>query len=166
VKSAAAGWQRDLTSEVNTNPEVDMLHSPVLPDSIAGRADVLPPRFGCSWTGGGPDAAWVHIVGELDIATTPQFERTLREAQLEARLVVLDLRELAFMDSVGVHAIVNAGIRARQVARRLLVLRGPPNVDRVLTLAGRRDDVAIHDLDAVDPPVQLLLRLVEAELTS
>jgi anti-sigma B factor antagonist len=143
-----------------------MLHALVLPDSNAGRADFLPPTFDCSWTGGGPDGSWVHVVGELDIATTPQLERTLREAQLEARLVVLDLRELLFIDSSGVHAIVNAGIRARQAARRLLVLRGPPNVDRVFTLAGRRDDVEIHDLDPVEPPVQALLRLADARLAS
>ena len=97
----------------------------VLPDSIAGRADFLPPSFACSWTDGGPDAAWVHVAGELDIATTPQLERTLREAQLQARLVVLDLRELAFIDSSGVHAIVNAGIRARQPAAGCSRLRGP-----------------------------------------
>ncbi len=143
-----------------------MLHALVLPDSIAGREDVLPPAFGCSWTDGGPDAAWVHVVGELDIATTPQLERTLRDAQLDARLVVLDLRELEFMDSSGVHAIVNATIRARHVARRLLVLRGPPHVDRVFTLAGRSDVVEIHDLDPIDPPVQALLQLAEARLAS
>ena len=143
-----------------------MLHALVSPDSIAGRADCVPPSFGCSWTGGGPDGAWVHVVGELDIATTPQLERSLRDAQLEARLVVLDLRELAFMDCSGLHAIVNAGIRARQGARRLLVLRGPPNVDRVFTLAGCRDDVEINDLDPVDPPVQALLQLADKDLAS
>jgi anti-sigma B factor antagonist len=141
-----------------------MLDALVLPDSIAGRAYVVPPAFDCSWTGGGPDGAWVRVVGELDIATTPQLERTLRGAQLEAQLVVLDLRELAFIDSSGVHAIVNAGIRARQAVRRLVVLRGPPNVDRAFTLAECRDDVEIHDLDPIEPPVQLLLRLAAEEL--
>lgn len=138
----------------------------VLSDSIAGRADVLPPAFVCSWRDGGLNAAWVDVAGELDIATTPQLERTLAQAQLQARLVVLDLRGLAFMDSSGVHAIASAGIRARQVARRLLVLRGPPHVDRLFTLAGRRDDVEIHDLDPLDPPVELLLQLAEEELVS
>lgn len=142
-----------------------MLDALVLPDSIAGRADFLPRSFGCSWTGGGRDGAWVHVVGELDIATAPQLDRTLREAQLEARLVVLDLRELVFMDS-SVHAVIKAGIRARQAARRLLVLRGPPNVDRAFTLAGRRDAVEFHDLDPVDPPVQALLQLAEARVAS
>jgi anti-sigma B factor antagonist len=143
-----------------------MLHALVLPDSISGHADARPPGFGCSWTGGGLDPAWVHVVGELDIATAPQLERTLRDAQLQARLVVLDLRELAFMDSAGVHAIVKAGIRARQVARRLLVLSGPPHVDRIFTLTGRRNDVEIHHLGPGQPPVQLLAQLAEEALVS
>ena len=143
-----------------------MLHALVLPDSIAGHADVPPPVFDCSWTADGSDAAWVHVVGELDIATAPQLERTLRDAQLQARLVVLDLRKLAFMDSAGVHAIVKAGIRARQVARRLLVLSGPPHVDRIFTLTGRRNHVEIHHLGPGEPAVQVLLQLAEEALVS
>jgi anti-sigma B factor antagonist len=115
--------------------------------------------------GCGLDAAWVHVAGELDVATTPRLERTLEQAQLQARLVVLDLRALAFVDSTGVHAIADASIRARQVARRLVVLRGPPNVDRIFTLSGSID-VEIHDLDPVEPPAQVLLRLAGEELAS
>ena len=86
-------------------PEVDMPDA-LVPDSIAGRADVLPPAFVCARRDGGLEAAWVHVAGELDIATTPH----LAQAQLQARPVVLDLRGLAFMDSSGVHAIVGASI--------------------------------------------------------
>jgi anti-anti-sigma factor len=134
----------------------------VPPDSIAGRVDFLPPAFECSRTGGGQDAAWVHLAGELDIATTPQLEQTLRDSQLGARLVVLDLRGLAYMDSSGVHA----SIRARELGRQMVVLRGPPNVDRSLTLSGSIDDVEIHDLDRGEPPVQVLLQLVDEDLAS
>ena len=140
-----------------------MLHVLDPPDSIARRANFLPASFRCSWTGGGPDVAWVHIVGELDIATTPQLERMLRDALLAARMVVLDLRRLAFMDSCGAHAIVDAASRARQGARRLIVLRGPPHVALVLTLTGHRDDVEILDLDPCHPPVQVLLQLAVEE---
>jgi anti-anti-sigma factor len=138
----------------------------VLPDSFAGRADVLPPPFGCSWWDCGLDAAWVHVAGELDIATTPQLEQTLGQAQAQARLVVLDLRGLAFMAGSGVHAIVNASIGAREVARQLVVLRGPPNVHRIFTLSGSSDDVEIHDLDPLEPPAQALLRLADEDLVS
>ncbi len=140
-------------------PEALVLPDSVLPDSIADRADAvpLPPAFVCSWTDAGLDAAWVHVAGELDIATTPQLERTLRERESQARLVVLDLRELAFMDCSAVHAIVNASIRARRDGRRLVLLRAPANVDRVFALTGSSADVEIGDVDSFQPPVQALL---------
>jgi anti-anti-sigma factor len=127
-----------------------------VPASDAAVADALPPPFTCSYTNGGPDAAWVHVGGELDIATTPQLERTLDASQ--ARVVVLDLRELAFIDSCGTHAIVRAGIRARQAGRRLVLVRVPSNVQRILTLTGSSDEVEIGDVDPVAPPVHALQR--------
>jgi anti-sigma B factor antagonist len=126
-----------------------MPESLAVPDPLGGRADFLPPPFACSWSEGGLDSANVHIIGELDIATSPQLQETLLEPRLQAQLVVLDLREVAFMDSSGVHAIVNASIRARQVGRRLVLLRGGLDVDRVFTLTGSTGDVEIVDLDPV-----------------
>jgi anti-anti-sigma factor len=123
-------------------------------------ADALPPPFACSCTNGGLDAARVYVGGELDIATTPQLERTL--SQLQSRLVVLDLRELAFVDGCGVHAIVNAGIRARQAGRRLVLVRVPANVDRMLTLTGSSDQVEIGDADPVAPPDHAVQRSLVA----
>jgi anti-sigma B factor antagonist len=119
------------------------------PDPLGGRADFLPEPFVCSWSNGSLDSANVHITGELDIATSPQLQETLLESQLQTQLVVLDLRELAFMDSSGVHAIVNASIRARQVGHRLVLLRGGLDVDRVFTLTGSAKDVEIVDLDPI-----------------
>ena len=135
----------------------------VLPDSIAGSADALPPAFVCSWTDGGLDAAWVHVAGELNVATLPQLERTLREPQVQARLVVLDLRELEFMDSSGAHALVSHAVRARKAGRRLVLLRGPPSVDRMLTLAGCSDDLEIGDIDQLESAVGVLLQVADEE---
>jgi anti-anti-sigma factor len=120
----------------------------VSPDSIAGRANALAPPFACFWTKGGLNAAWVQVAGELDIETSPELVQTLREPR--AQLVVLDLRELAFMDSSGVHAIVNASARARQLGRRLVLLRGPPRVDRIFGLTGSSADVENGYMDPVD----------------
>jgi anti-anti-sigma factor len=111
---------------------------------------------------GDPAAAWVHVAGDLNLATMSQLVRNLHEYLGQARLVVIDLRDLVQIDISGVHAIVNASIRAGQVGRRLVLLRGPPNVDRVFTLAETADRVEIVDVDAVDSPVQVLLQL-EAE---
>jgi anti-anti-sigma factor len=132
------------------------------PDSIAGRAASLRP-FLCSSTGGGLDAAWVHVAGALDLATSPQLERTLEESQ--ARLVVLDMRDLAFMDCSGVHTIIDATVRARQAGRRLILLRGAPNVDRVFQLTGSADVVEIGDFEArFETPGQLHLQFADDTL--
>ena len=132
------------------------------PDSIIARADVLPPTFVCSQANVGLSAAWVHVAGELDIATTPQLDRTLREAELQTRLVVLDLRDVPFMDSSGVHTIVDASVRARELGRRLVLLRGPPNVDRMFALTVSSDEVEICDVDPGAPPAQALRQLTDA----
>jgi anti-anti-sigma factor len=133
-------------------------------DAIIGRADARAPAFKCSWADGGFHAAWVHLAGELDIATTPRLKRVLRA--LRARLVVLDLRGLTFMDSSGVHAIVETSIRARQLGDRLLLLSGPPGVDRVFTLTASTDDVLSGDIQAVEPSAQALMELVEEGLVA
>ena len=67
------------------------------------------------------------------LATSPQLERTLDESA--ARLVVLDMRDLGFMDCSGVHAIVEASHRARE--------RRPP-ADPPARDAERRPRVRAH----------------------
>lgn len=123
----------------------------VLPDSTVGPADARPRVFGCSWTDGGLDGAWVHVAGELDIAAVPQLLRTLRAPQLQARLVVLDLRDLGFIDSDGVRAIANASIDARRAGSRMVLLRGSPSVDRVFTRTGFSGGIEIGD---IEPPAE------------
>ena len=131
-----------------------MSGSQVPPGSVAGRAHALAPSFACFWTRGGLNGTWVQVVGELDIDTTPQLERILREPR--SQLVVLDLRELAFMDTSGVHAIVDASSRAREGGRRLMLVRSRPDVDRIFGLTGSSADIEAGRLDEVDP-VHVLL---------
>jgi anti-anti-sigma factor len=135
----------------------------VLAQSIEQRADASPPVFRYSWSDEAPDAAWVRLAGELDIATAPRLERMLREPPLQARVIVLDLRDLAFMDGSGVDAIVDASVRFRRAGRRMLLLRGRPGADRVFTLTAGPEDVRSGDIHAVEPPVQALRRVIEEE---
>ena len=123
-------------------------------DQILARADAPPPAFACTATHGGLDAAWVHVVGELDLVTTPELALTLHESQQLAHLTVLDLREVTFMDCAGVHTIVNASLRARKDGRRLVLVRGRPAIYRIFTLTRSTGDVDIGDPDPVQPPVQ------------
>ena len=121
-------------------------------DSTTGRAaDVQP--FVCSRTRGAVDVGWVRIAGALDSTTAPRLKRTLRERRLRAQLVVLDLRELTFLDWSGVHAVVDASIRARRAGRRVVLMHGAPQVKRMFAQAGRSEHVELADLHLVEPSV-------------
>jgi anti-sigma B factor antagonist len=96
------------------------------------------------------------VAGELDLATSPQLREGLREAQRNAHLVVLDLRELTSIDSSGVDVILEAADGARRYGGRLMLVRGPAQVDRVLTLSGACNQVLIFDLDPTEPARTLL----------
>jgi anti-anti-sigma factor len=151
------GGQHDVTSEgfVSTKPEVDMPERLVLADPIAGRIYARSSAvFACTVTDDRSGRAWVHVVGELDVATAPQLERTLRRAERHAPLLVLDLRGLTFMDCSGVHLVVDAALRARHAARQLIVGRGPSAIECVLVLTGASDVVQTVDLDSGEPALQ------------
>jgi anti-sigma B factor antagonist len=137
-----------------STPEVQMLQVLVAPDLSVHRSDAESSPFGLSLRDGGLDAAWVRVVGELDIATAPRLEQMLRSAELCARRLVLDLRGVAFMDCCGARVIVKASIRARQAGCRLVVVRGRSSVDRVFVLTGTAAAVETIDLNAGEPPVQ------------
>lgn len=140
-----------------------MLDTQVFLDSPAHHGSVLPAPFDCSWTHDGHQAAWVRLAGELDLATADRLGQTLYDAQMQAQLIVVDMRQVAFADSSAVHAIVNATARARRAGRRLIILRGPPAVDRVFALTGSSAAVETVDLGSFEPPVNVLLRLAAEE---
>ena len=114
--------------------------------------------FICRWSDSGVGAAWMHVAGELDLATVPQFEAALHAAQIKAWTVVVDLRALTFIDCLGAHAIADAAARARQEGRRLMVVRGGRQVNKVLTLTGAAAGLEIFDLE---PPAGGLKRAPE-----
>jgi anti-sigma B factor antagonist len=140
-----------------------MSHSLVPPDPLVAYPNSLTPPFACSCTDGGLDAAWVQVAGELDLASAPELRRMLRESQQKARLVVLDLRELSFIDCAGLDVIVSAAKRARQSGARLVLVRGAADVDRVFTLTSTADDMEIVDLKPGKPPTPAFLHLVDGE---
>lgn len=112
--------------------------------------------FGCTASDAGLDGTWVRVTGELDIATAPQLERMLREAEDRGRLTVLDLRDLTFMDCAGVHTIVNATAAARRIGQRLILVRGTPRVERVFVLATVLEAIEIVDLDSAVSAIETL----------
>ena len=93
-----------------------------------------------------PAAAGVVLSGELDIATVPIAEQELRQAQDEARHVLLDVNNLTFIDASGLRMMLEADMRARRDGGRLVVaLEGAGCVRRLLELTD-----ADHSLELAD----------------
>lgn len=81
----------------------------------------------------------MHIVpcGELDIATAPDLEQALTEATANSVTeIVLDLRELTFMDSSGLRTLAQANSSAQEQGVALSIIRGPRQIERVLEISG------------------------------
>lgn len=108
-------------------------------------------QFECVVAADGQNAAWIGARGELDLASAPQLERTLHEALDSARMIVLDLRQLTFIDSTGLHLIIEAHGRARDAKRRLVLIRGPAQIHNLFELVGLADRLEIVDLEQDDP---------------
>ena len=101
-------------------------------------------------------AAWIQAAGELDFAASLRLGQTLRKARLSARVLVLDLRELTFIHKFGVWVILDAAQGAQRAGGRVMLVRGPPQVDRELALSGASNQLFIFDLDADEPSAELL----------
>ena|SRR5688572_4466 len=94
------------------------------------------------------DRTCLILRGELDISSAPTLEEALARAEESTpSVLVLDLRELEFMDSTGLRTVVSADQRAREQGRRLCIVRGPEPVDRIFTVT-RLDE----RLELVDDP--------------
>ena len=63
--------------------------------------------------------------GERDLRTVPALTAVLDEIERDAPpLIVVDLRELQFMDSSGLGELVHADRRARAERRRVVLVTG------------------------------------------
>lgn len=100
----------------------------------------------------GESTVVIEVTGELDLASSPGLQHELEEgAASRARLVIVDLRSLEFMDSTGLSVLVRAHQRATQSGQRFGVVRGPQQVQRLLSLTGVADRLTI-----VEAPEDLL----------
>ncbi len=81
------------------------------------------------------DAHVIALSGELDLGSAESVEAELmRVEDTDARQIVLDLRELDFLDSTGIRLVYMADRRSRQDGERLVIRRGPDRVQRMFTI--------------------------------
>ena len=81
------------------------------------------------------DRAIVQLDGELDCSS-----EGLARAEIEIALdrggseLVIDLRDVSFLDVRGVHVLIDARSACHSRHRRLALVPGPPRVQRVIEL--------------------------------
>lgn len=73
--------------------------------------------------------------GELDIATAGRLREVLRSQEDPARIIVLDLRRLEFIDMSGLRLVSDEHERARRRGFDLRVVAGD-EVRRLISLTG------------------------------
>ena len=84
-----------------------------------------------------PDCWTVFLRGELDLANAATAEEALQAAlDADTAQVVVDMRELEFIDSTGIALLVNALSHNGDSARLRFVPSRSPAVVRVLDLTG------------------------------
>ncbi len=93
----------------------------------------------------------VAFSGELDISEVARVESELAPIEAEApSVLVFDLRGLTFIDSSGLRLVLQADLRARREARRLVLVPGPEAVHRIFLIA-----LLDKRLEFVDDPATL-----------
>ena len=101
--------------------------------------------------------ARLALRGELDIATAPRFEEHLTLVEQDGvGAVLLDLRDLTFVDCLGLHTFLKAKIRAAENGHRFALVGANDQVKRIL------DVTAIQGIFDEQEGVRLLARFTQS----
>jgi anti-sigma B factor antagonist len=93
----------------------------------------------------GASTVVVKASGELDLMTVPQLEEALADAQLDRGDIVLDLSELDFIDSTGVHLVLRVWQASQRDGWQLSITGAGPDVTRAFELVGLLDRLPFRD---------------------
>ena len=80
----------------------------------------------------------VRLLGEMDLSVIGGVDREMQRAEAgDADRIVLDLRELEFLDASGIRLLLHLNDRSKSNGGRLRITRsGFPQVQRVMELTG------------------------------
>ncbi len=92
------------------------------------------------------DAAVVAARGDIDLSSLSRAAAALDGARVGASSLVLDLREVGFMDTSGLRLVIEEQRRAAACGYHFAVVRGSSRVQRLFEIAGlARDDTLFVD---------------------
>jgi anti-anti-sigma factor len=79
----------------------------------------------------------VSVEGELDLVSASELEENLKRELLASKDVLLDLSAMDFIDSTGLHAIVESVRTAKAVGRKLKLSADlPAHARRLMEIVG------------------------------
>ena len=87
----------------------------------------------------------VAVRGEVDLATVDALRGELSSALGRSKKVVLDLREVSFMDTQGLAAVIEAEQVSAASGTPFVVVRAPETVHRLFDMIGLSDRLTVVD---------------------
>lgn len=87
----------------------------------------------------------VAVHGDVDLATVDVLRAQLTGAIERGEKVVLDLREVAFMDTQGLAAVIEAEQASAASGTRFVVVRAPATVHRLFEMIGLSERLTVVD---------------------
>jgi anti-anti-sigma factor len=91
------------------------------------------------------DACLIRAAGEIDLGTVDALRRELDVARMEAVTVVLDLSDVTFIDSTGLHLLLKASHSSAVSDWGFFVVRPSEAVHRLIQLSGTADLITMVD---------------------
>ena len=83
---------------------------------------------------------YLELVGELDLSTAGPLKLRLELIEREeAETVVVDLRRVTFMDSIGLGILLAHRLRGSKVGREIQLVQGPQQIQDLFQLTGTQD---------------------------
>jgi anti-anti-sigma factor len=128
-----------MTSPSHISPRQDEL--------IAGQA--IAPPFHVDVE---PEREFVRVCpsGEIDIATTGTVRERIADLMMDGfRRILVDLRQATFLDSTGLHLMVDLDASSRTGGWRFAIIAGPAEVQRAFEVTGLLARLPFVDANAV-----------------
>ena len=91
------------------------------------------------------DGRLIRAVGEVDLSTAAALGQELAAARVEADTVLLDLSDVTFMDSTGLHLLLEASHWSAVSDSSFFVVRTSEAVRRLIELSGAADLLTLAD---------------------
>jgi anti-anti-sigma factor len=98
----------------------------------------------------------IELAGEWDLAhQAATADAIARVLDRRPACLVLDLSQLSFIDSTGMHALINAHKRCAAQATHLVIIPGPRAVQRVFEICNLTEVLLLADHNPLRGPAKL-----------